>query len=338
MAIKLTNSKEGTRRMLQELKATPEGVAKKIAKATKGDSKKAIKVWNSLKTSMRRIDKNKGIILNNPEPLNQLDEQFQKYQNVLSRQRTRDKIELDIGDTNWRKEEFYMFYIIGDILKYDPWDTKGAYFGGDIDITKGEYELSIQIKSPADKFRIYYSAKYARDHLIKQGFSEHFADQAAANITAAFSSKFTTADLANSSNKKAFMEYYRNISKANWYVLFYNNGNQISAVSIPKDELINFVMTFEEYFVPKPEQSDTAKGLAFLSFRLDNTSFQLDLWENVLSVQSAIHYANADEFYKDRRFYFNDDAFKISSYNKQFWNDRGHSVLQNKFFAPIKYK
>lgn len=320
---------------LKEISNVGKGLAKKIARANKTDPGNGVKMWDSLSATLNRLQKDSHLLINSTESQQELDRLFNKYQNALKRKRT--GTHLDLGKTNWRKEEFYMYYIVGEILRYDPWDSDPAYFGGDINLK--EYNMSIQIKSPEDKFRIYYSADKARGNLAGAGdFSEEFIEEVVKDIQQAFAQPFTTTALQNETNKIKFMEYYQKISRANWYVLFYESGSSISAVSLPSESLINFVSTFAKYFVPKAEGTKTAKGLAFLSFRLSNSSFQIDLWEGILSLQSAIHYSNADEFYEARNNYFEDDPVTIKRYNDQFWRNHGHAAIQNKFFAPIKYR
>lgn len=236
--------------------------------------------------------------------------------------------------TKFRREEIFIAIVTGAILEYYP-DTKPAYLGGD-KLIEDRVRTDIQIKSPTDVFRIFYDIPQMKKQMKEAGFPvgtiEAAVDAASREYT------YSYKDLTSLKGKLDFMKRYQKISQANWYLLFFDNISNYTAVGFPAAVLLKFVRAFRQYFVPVFD--DKQKGLYALKLQLTyNSGFHLKVWSHIVSAQSVIHYREEEDFYKDRNNHM--DIIQRQAYNKVFWSDnyhRGNLQIQNSIFAPIKYK
>lgn len=322
----LTKNQQDIRQALVEIKKGPLGLTKKIARAAENEQD-AMKIIDSIYGELEELQKEYNIQTNIMSK--DMQEIAKKYQAILK------KYGLQLGSTKFRPEEIYAHLITGRILGYDAWDTKPAYLGGDI---PAELNLDIQIKSPRDYFRVHYNLDVAEREMQAAGFSEGMINETLYKIAAAHVERFRFEELKNSANKIKFLKYYQSISRANWYILYYKNAPNVSAISFPAKLLSQFAENFHMFFKPARESTKTGKtlNLGKLKFAFYGTKFRTDIWMNIVSTNAIIHYTNADNFYKHRRENLSDK--QIKTYNAVFWGDKGFEVVQNTFFAPISYK
>jgi hypothetical protein len=324
---RLLKNQQDIREALETITGQTSGLTKKIAETAK-QQKDAVKTLESITKEVQDLVKNFEII-NTENPARLLKQFGEEYVKILKEHN------LSVGGTKFRLEEIYLQLICLNNLGYDPWENKPAYLGGDLDL---DNDLSLQIKSPKDFFRIHYNLEKAEREMKNAGFSEGIINDTLYKIAEARLKNFKYEDLKKNDNKIEFIKYYHEISRANWYVLFYNNAPDVSAVSFPAELLPRFAEYFYMFFKAARETNNLGKilGLGKLAFGLNRSDVRIKIWQNVISAGVIIHYVNVENFYKHRSEHFTRD--EIQQYNKVFWDNRGFEVIQNTFFAPVQYK
>jgi len=328
----LSVGKKEIRKLLENEKKTAAGLAKKIARKA-NDDKNAIQIYNKYKNEIKKISQKYEKMKLTDANL-AADYAYNEYIKILSKL-------VDIGSTKFRKEEFYIYWVTGRILEYDPWGVEAAYIQGDIEQIEGRALGGIQIKSEGDYFRVAYDYKTAERELNKYNFPPEEIAFTLKLITEIWknTNKFTVSQLNNNPSLKLdFMKEYHNISRAKWYIIFYGNSTGgYQAISFPADRLNDFVKYFHMILNPVLEKGKRAsqQGLARLKIS-NNIPAVVDIWKQVLTAGSAIHYAVAENFYSTRNEKY--ESSEIKQYNANFHDTVGFRTIQNSYFAPITYK
>mgnify|MGYP001068707669 CR=1 FL=1 len=322
----LTKKDASIREALLEIKKGPLGLTKKIARAAESEQD-AMSILDQINADLEELRQEYS--LQTDVMSKDLERIAKRYEAILR------KHGLKLGSTKFRPEEIYVNLISNHILGYDAWDTKPAYLGGDI---PGELGLDIQIKSPKDFFRVHYNLDVAEREMEKEGFSDGMINTTLYRIAAAKFERFRFQDLKSAQNRINFIKYYHTISRANWYILFYNNAPDVSAISFPAKLLPQFAENFHMFFIAAKETTKTGKTLELgkLRFALDKADVRVKVWQSIVNTSVIIHYTNAENFYKHRAEHLDRPA--IQTYNAVFWGDKGFEAVQNALFAPVSYR
>lgn len=354
---------ESIRRSLADTFNIPPEIAKKIVRALGDtvyvDSKtaqlKAADILRELRSSLQVLqDRSIAVDTTTANTIyNHYEKMTDEYINIMKRVLTKD----GLGNINWRRDEIRMSLMARDILNYNPMENEAAYVTGDRSLVikreiGSELTKQIQIKSSTDFFRIYYSFSEIRSKM-KGKYPEDLIAKAekAVETIRDHQLQFTVNDLKNDyTNKIKFMEFHKNLSAADWYIIYYKNSqpteyngdlNNFSALSFPAEKLINFAKAFNFYLNPVPEQlaSERAKSpgdrLGKLKLNFNDSGLSWSVWFDVLTPGIIIHYSHAPSFYKHRN-----KAIRshISKYNANWdLNKSGFSAIQNVYFDPIEY-
>lgn len=327
----LTKNQEDFKLLLMKRRNFTNGVAKKIARQSKDgeDIKKAANRYKRQMTQLtNRLKFNTGDIETTAEKA------FNSYKALMKKMPYAEK-------TQWRREEFYLYWITGRVLDYDPWESDEAFLGGDIlhEGSREEIIGGIQSKSEGDTFRIAYDLKRAKTKMQNAGFSDSEIAFTLEKISEAWIDKnhFSYTDLNKPSNKIEFMRQYHEISRAKWYVIFFDEGGGYQALSFPASQMVKFATYFHEYLRPTRERSELGnklgKGMLVIKTGIGSAS---DSWAQTLSAKNAIHYRKAENFYARRNEEYS--SSEIKSYNANFHKAPGYRTIQNTYFAPIHYK
>lgn len=314
---------------INELKRVPSGIAKKMARQlSKGEDIESI--VSKYERSISKIPKN--VVSIDPKQAEAIAySSFYIYQQAVSGV-------VDVGRTNWRREEYYMYWMLDDALGYDPWDNLAAYSGSDLT----DQEVGgIQIKSEGDFFRIAYATDVAQTALNKTDFSAKKIATIMEAIEGAWLEKtrFTVEGMkSDPSTREKFMREHQKISQADWYVIFFKTSGGYAggyqAISFPADKLVEFGRAYQDSLHPVREGTKRGKKLSLAKLQIRKLGDRV--WANTLTVGNAIHYLNAKAFYKTRQNMYS--SAEIISYNQNFRQSDGYFHIQNTYFAPIKYQ
>ena len=314
---------------INELKRVPDKVAKKMARElSKGGTIESI--VSKYEGEMSKLPK--GVVSINPKQAEFMAySSFHLYQAAVGRV-------VDTGGTNWRQEEYYMYWMLDDALGYDPWDNLPAYSGSDL---TDQQVGGIQIKSEGDFFRIAYALATAKRELKKTNFSEGKINTITNHINDVWlnSNQFTVAGMkSNLGTRARFMAKHQEISQAKWYVIFFKTtggyAGGYQAISFPAEKLGEFGRVYQNSLNPVKETTARGKKLDLAKLQIKNLGSAV--WMDTLTLGNAIHYLDAKAFYKTRQNEYS--SSEIISYNKRFRAEDGYTHIQNTYFAPIKYR